>query len=73
MLGTAVIGLMVHTNSPFTPALPYRPVALLIRSNQEHVELVRQYVMCKIEKEETENELVRYKMMYAELSARAAS
>lgn len=36
--------------------------------NQEHVEVVRQLVMCKIEKEETENELVRYKMMYAELA-----
>jgi hypothetical protein len=36
----------------------------LIRSrNQEHVELVRQLVMSKIEKEETENELVRYKML----------
>ncbi len=31
--------------------------------NQEHVELVRQLVMCKIEKEETENELMRYKML----------
>ncbi|KAK4688869.1 ecotropic viral integration site 5 protein, partial [Tremellales sp. Uapishka_1] len=36
--------------------------------NQEHVELVRQLVMSKIEKEETENELVRYKMLYAELA-----
>jgi hypothetical protein len=31
--------------------------------NQEHVELVRQLVMSKIEKEETENELVRYKLL----------
>ncbi|KIR63610.1 hypothetical protein I314_03014 [Cryptococcus bacillisporus CA1873] len=36
--------------------------------NQEHVELVRQLVMNKIEKEEMENELVRYKMLYAELA-----
>lgn len=35
--------------------------------NQEHVELVRQLVMSKIEKEETENELVRYKMLYVSL------
>ncbi|EIW67913.1 hypothetical protein TREMEDRAFT_33160 [Tremella mesenterica DSM 1558] len=40
----------------------------LASSNQEHVELVRQLVMCKIEKEETESELVRYKMLYAELA-----
>jgi hypothetical protein len=31
--------------------------------NQEHVELVRQLVMSKIEKEEIENELVRYKIL----------
>ncbi|RSH81499.1 GTPase-activating protein [Saitozyma podzolica] len=37
--------------------------ASLSTMNQEHVELVRQLVMCKIEKEETENELVRYKMI----------
>ncbi|WWC85885.1 uncharacterized protein L201_000752 [Kwoniella dendrophila CBS 6074] len=40
----------------------------LATMNQEHVELVRQLVMSKIEKEETENELVRYKMLYAELA-----
>lgn len=33
-------------------------------SNQEHVELVRQLVMAKIEKEETANELVRVKLQY---------
>ncbi|OCF45157.1 hypothetical protein I317_00959 [Kwoniella heveanensis CBS 569] len=42
--------------------------ASLATMNQEHVELVRQLVMSKIEKEETENELVRYKMLYAELA-----
>ncbi|KAK8845526.1 hypothetical protein IAR55_006241 [Kwoniella newhampshirensis] len=42
--------------------------ASLATMNQEHVELVRQLVMCKIEKEETENELVRYKMLYAEMA-----
>lgn len=42
--------------------------ASLATSNQEHVELVRQLVMVKIEKEETEAELVRYKMLYAELA-----
>lgn len=31
--------------------------------NQEHVELVRRLVMSNIEKEEMENELVRYKML----------
>ncbi|OXH55915.1 hypothetical protein J003_01952, partial [Cryptococcus neoformans] len=36
--------------------------------NQEHVELVRRLVMSNIEKEEMENELVRYKMLYAELA-----
>lgn len=36
---------------------------LMTSRNEEHVELVRQLVMCKIDKEETENELVRYKMM----------
>ena len=30
--------------------------------NQEHVELVRELVMSKIEKEETANELVRVKL-----------
>ncbi|WVR03543.1 hypothetical protein IAU60_000535 [Kwoniella sp. DSM 27419] len=40
----------------------------LATMNQEHVDLVRQLVMSKIEKEETENELVRYKMLYAELA-----
>ncbi|WWD09014.1 hypothetical protein V865_007130 [Kwoniella europaea PYCC6329] len=40
----------------------------LATMNQEHVELVRQLVMSKIEKEEIENELVRYKMLYAELA-----
>ncbi|WVQ80260.1 hypothetical protein IAT38_002365 [Cryptococcus sp. DSM 104549] len=42
--------------------------ASLASMNQEHVDIVRQLVMCKIEKEETENELVRYKMLYAELA-----
>ncbi|WVO23476.1 uncharacterized protein IAS62_004830 [Cryptococcus decagattii] len=42
--------------------------ASLAAINQEHVELVRQLVMSKIEKEEMENELVRYKMLYAELA-----
>ncbi|WWC66780.1 uncharacterized protein I206_100685 [Kwoniella pini CBS 10737] len=42
--------------------------ASLATINQEHVELVRQLVMSKIEKEEIENELVRYKMLYAELA-----
>lgn len=36
---------------------------LMLSRNTEHVELVRQLVMSKIEKEETENELVRYKML----------
>lgn len=36
---------------------------LISNRNTEHVELVRQLVMSKIEKEETENELVRYKML----------
>ncbi|WVO18389.1 hypothetical protein L204_106105 [Cryptococcus depauperatus] len=40
----------------------------LAAMNQEHVELVRQLVMSKIEKEEAENELVRYKLLYAELA-----
>ncbi|ODN76152.1 hypothetical protein L202_06074 [Cryptococcus amylolentus CBS 6039] len=40
----------------------------LAAMNQEHVHLVRQLVMSKIEKEETENELVRYKMLYAEMA-----
>ncbi|KAL7418747.1 GTPase-activating protein [Cryptotrichosporon argae] len=42
--------------------------ASLAIMNTEHVDLVRQLVMLKIEKEETENELVRYKMLYAELA-----
>jgi hypothetical protein len=32
--------------------------------NEEHVDLVRQLVMSKIEKEETANELVRVKLQY---------
>lgn len=35
----------------------------LATMDHEHVELVRQLVMNKIEKEEIENELVRYKML----------
>ncbi|AAW46271.1 hypothetical protein CNBK2500 [Cryptococcus deneoformans B-3501A] len=42
--------------------------ASLAAINQEHVELVRRLVMSNIEKEEMENELVRYKMLYAELA-----
>lgn len=37
--------------------------ASLSAINQEHVDLVRQLVMLKLEKEETETELIRYKMM----------
>ncbi|ORY34203.1 rab-GTPase-TBC domain-domain-containing protein [Naematelia encephala] len=40
--------------------------ASLVTMNNEHVMMVRQLVMAKIEKEEAENELVRYKMLYAE-------
>lgn len=35
--------------------------------NAEHCEIVKQFVMAKIEREEIEAELVRYKLMYAEV------
>ena len=37
--------------------------ASLAAMNSEHVEIVRQLVMSKVEKEDVETELVRYKMM----------
>jgi len=39
----------------------------LAQMNADHVDLVKQLVMTKIEKEEMESELVKYKMLYAEL------
>ncbi|KDQ21745.1 hypothetical protein BOTBODRAFT_26172 [Botryobasidium botryosum FD-172 SS1] len=41
--------------------------ASLAQMNADHVDLVKQLVMTKIEKEEMESELVKYKMLYAEL------
>ncbi|KAG8938698.1 GTPase-activating protein, partial [Tulasnella sp. 419] len=35
--------------------------------NTEHCELLKQMVMSKIEREEIETELVRYKLLYAEV------
>jgi hypothetical protein len=40
----------------------------LATMNNEHVELVRQLVLAKIAKEDMENELVRYKSLYAQLA-----
>ena len=42
--------------------------ASLAQINQEHVELVKQLVESRLAREETEAELVRYKLMYAELA-----
>jgi len=39
-----------------------RLIPELMNRNQEHVDLVRELVMSKIEKEETANELVRVKL-----------
>ncbi|KZO98865.1 RabGAP/TBC, partial [Calocera viscosa TUFC12733] len=38
----------------------------LAQLNTEHCDLVKQFVMVKLEKEEMESELVKYKMLYAE-------
>lgn len=40
----------------------------LATMNKEHVELVKELVLAKIAKEDMENELVRYKALYAELA-----
>jgi chromosome segregation ATPase len=42
--------------------------ASLAQINQEHVELVKELVESRLAREETENELVRYKLLYAELA-----
>ncbi|GAA6024180.1 hypothetical protein JCM10207_005596 [Rhodosporidiobolus poonsookiae] len=46
--------------------------ASLAQVNQEHVELVKQVVAGRLEREELEDELVKYKLAYADLSHAAA-
>ncbi|CED83227.1 related to gyp5-gtpase-activating protein [Phaffia rhodozyma] len=46
--------------------------ASLAQLNTEHCEIVKQVVIHKVEREEMENELVKYKMLYAELSHQSA-
>ncbi|KAG0141122.1 hypothetical protein CROQUDRAFT_136313 [Cronartium quercuum f. sp. fusiforme G11] len=45
----------------------------LAQVNQEHCELVKQVVMAKLDREELEDELVKYKMAFAEMSHQQAS
>ncbi|ORY89078.1 rab-GTPase-TBC domain-domain-containing protein [Leucosporidium creatinivorum] len=47
--------------------------ASLSQVNEEHCELVKQVVMAKLEREELEDELVKYKIAYADLSHQQAS
>ncbi|KDE04010.1 hypothetical protein MVLG_05512 [Microbotryum lychnidis-dioicae p1A1 Lamole] len=47
--------------------------ASLSQINTEHCDLVKQVVMAKLEREELEDELVKYKIAYADLSHQTAS
>ncbi|KAM0755646.1 RabGAP/TBC [Meredithblackwellia eburnea MCA 4105] len=47
--------------------------ASLAQINQEHCDLVRQVVMAKLEREELEDELVKYKIAFADLSHKQES